>query len=426
VSGKLVVNADVVGSLQAPKMHLLAQLDQAAAHLIPYNLDLKNILIKLEGWSNEALKLTGSLISDQGRLGLTGNINNVLSDPSLLLHLKGENILLADLPSYKVWASPAIDMTLTSSQFSLKGNLFIPKAQLQFADYENKVVTLTDDVVYEDEAQKHFGFSSNIFLQLGDNVSLRYGGLTGQLKGKLQLQQTTDAPATAIGAIQLVNGKYKAYGQSLAIQKGLASFKGGNVDNPVLDVKAVKVLQNVTPLTLDGAMAPGGSLVGPDGSLTVGVSIAGPLAQRKTELFSIPAGLSQSDILSYLVLGVPASQAGSGGGQLLLSAASSLSDGKSGGAISQLQEQLKNSLGIEVGVGTVSQYNPTTQAVTEGTALILTKSLSPKLFFTYSAGTGQTVSVFKIRYQITPRWMAQTESSSLGNGGDIYYMINRD
>ncbi|MCD6046637.1 MAG: uncharacterized protein K0S08_284 [Gammaproteobacteria bacterium] len=426
VSGKLAATAEVAGSLQAPKIHLLAQLDQAAAHVIPYNLDLKNILIKLEGWSNEALKVTGSLMSDQGRLGFTGDINNLFSDPSLLLHLKGENVLLANLPSYKVWATPAMDMTLSATQFGLKGNLLIPKAQLQFADYENKAITLTDDIVYEDEEQKRFSFNSNIFLQLGDDVKLRYGGLTGQLKGKLQLQQTTDAPATAIGAIHLVDGKYKAYGQTLIIQRGSASFKGGNVNNPVLDVQAVKVLQNVTPLTADGAIAPGASLVGPDGSLTVGVSITGPLAQRKTELFSIPAGLSQSDILSYLVLGVPASQAGSGGGQLLLSAASSLSDGKSGGAISQLQEQLKNGLGIEVGVGTVSQYNPTTQSVTEGTALILTKSLSPKLFFTYSAGTGQTVSVFKIRYQISPKWMAQTESSALGNGGDIYYMISRD
>jgi translocation and assembly module TamB len=342
--------------------------------------------------------------------------------------MSGQNVLLADLPEYKIWASPNLQLNYQQQNLHLSGSLLIPKARLKFVQYNKAVVSLSPDVVFVDQHKTELNFFANLNLILGDAIHLSYGGLSGLLRGQLHLQDTPGANTTALGQINLLNGLYKAYGQVLTIQAGQALFKGGDIANPDLSLKAVKVLTDVATLGGDGSAVPGYSIMtNPDGSLTVGVSITGPLSKYQVNLFSQPTGLTQADILSYLILGVPATNAGANGGALLLSAASALSGGDQGqlNPIAHLQNQLKDTLGLEVNVGQVSQYNPNTQSVAQGTALILTKALSPRLFMSYSAAMGQAMSQFKVRYQIDQHWMAQTTSSSFGNGGDIFYTINR-
>ncbi len=410
---------------QKNRVKILATLAHGYLEYSPSNLILKNISLRLEGWSDGVLNITGSLNSDTGQLNISGEIQQIFSNLWVRLKLVGQNLLVSNSENYRLWASSNLTLNYQNDTVSVNGSILIPKGSIDFADIDS-APKLTSDIVYEDQSQRHFNFLANILLTVNDLVTLRYDGLTGNLRGEVQLHQPQDGPATAVGKLHLKNGQYKAYGQTLNIQKAEALYKGGEVSNPFLNIQAVKILKNIAPTTLDGAIVSGENWVNPEGTLTVGVSVTGPLLQHQIQLFSDPAGLSQSDILSYMILGVPASQAGSGGGQLLLSAASMLGDGSQGNTITQLQSQLKNTLGIEVGVSNVSQYNPSTQSVTQGTALFLTKTLSPKLFLTYSAGLGQAVSTFKVRYQITPSWMAQTESSILGNGGDLYYTIDRN
>ena len=340
--GQLQLQAELQGRLNAPQVKLNAELSQGSVLFIPYNLTLRNIHVQLSGWLHQSLKLWGSAKAKEGFLTCEGTLSEIFSQPKIVLKLTGKDILAADLPSYQIWVTPQLMFSSQEDQMNLSGNILIPKARLNFVDYGKTIIGLTPDVVYVGEETSSVNFSSRLALTLGDDIQFRYGGLKGLLKGALQLQQLPHNAATAKGSIHLSQGTYQAYGQTLIMQKGVASYIGGNVDNPTLNIRAVKTIKNAIPLNPDGSIMQGLPWAGPDNVLTVGVMVTGPLLQRKVTLFSEPAGLAQSDILSYLILGVPTAQAGSAQGQLLLSAASALGDGSGSNKITELENQIRN------------------------------------------------------------------------------------
>lgn len=423
--GALFAEGDISGTLKEPKIKIALHLQQVSMKVVPLNIFLKNITLSITGWLGQTLNIIATGDASEGHLQAVGTLDKIMSEPHLVLDIIGKELLLADLPAYKIWASTHMQLDYQQLKLKLTGTVSIPKAKIKLMDYDKSVIQVSPDVHYVEAEQTALQFFSDVDIFLGDAIDFGYGGLSGLLSGQVSVHSASDTPTTGVGEIHLKDGVYAAYGQSLAVQKGIANFRGGDLLDPELTIQASKLFTHV--VTMEAV--PGYSAVtNPDGSLTVGVSITGPVSHYTMQLFSDPAGLSQTDILSYLILGVPASNIGSGGGQLLLSAASALSDKNGNGQLSpvtQLKNQLQETLGIGVDVGQVSQYNTNTQSVDQGTGLILTKRLSPKLSARYSAGIGQAINQFEIRYQINKNWMTQTNSSNLGNGGDIFYTINR-
>ncbi len=425
IEGEINLHTQISGMLNQPHFHVKAELLRGSASWLTYNLTLKPVALAIEGDLQHSLLINGIIGSGAGRLQLTGRIENIFGGLKIALKIAGKNFLATNLFFYKIWASPELLFECQATQMRLTGNIFIPKARLNFTDYTDKVISPSSDIQFVSEQNTVLNFLSDLNLILGDDISLTYGGLSGKVEGKVNLMQTAGASVLANGQLRLVNGSYKAYGQSLTIQKGTATYVHRAASDPILDFQAVKTFHNISSLALAGGFINGAPMANPDGTLVVGVKIAGPLSSYKMQLFSMPSGLTQSDILSYLILGVPAAQAGSGGGQLLLSAASALGGNSTSNTVTNLQNEVKQSLGIDVNVGTVSQYNPNSQQVTQSTALILSKALSPRLYLSYSAAVGEGASIFNVKYQISRSWMAQTESSTFGNGADIYYTIDR-
>lgn len=425
LQGAVFAEGHISGTVKDPKIKVAVHLEHVSAKIVPLNIVLKNITLSMSGWFNQVLKIIVAGDSTEGHFQASGTLDQLMSEPHLILDIIGKELLLADLPAYKIWASTHVQLDYQLLKLKLTGSLSIPKAKIKLIDYDKTVIQVSPDVHYVDGEHTALKFFSDVTILLGDAIDFQYGGLSGLLNGQLTVHTVPDMAPTGTGEIHLKNGLYAAYGQSLAIQQGAANFRGGDLLDPELNIKASKLFTHV--VTMEAV--PGYSAVtNPDGSLTVGISITGPVSHYNMQLFSDPAGLSQTDILSYLILGVPASNIGSGGGQLLLSAASALSDKGGNGQlnpVTELKNQLQETLGIGVDVGQVSQYNTSTQSVAQGTGLILTKRLSPKLSARYSAGIGQAINQFEIRYQINKNWMTQTNSSNLGNGGDIFYTINR-
>ena len=149
--------------------------------------------------------------------------------------------------------------------------------------------------------------------------------------------------------------------------------------------------------------------------------MSGRLNAHKIKLFSIPANLSQSDILSMLLLGKPASQASQSGGQLLLAAISSMNL-DSGTKGLQLLSQLKQTLGVDFNVQNNTRYNqPTTQAG-GNTAFVVSKSLTKRLFLSYNIGLLQNDSnVFTLKYLLNKFFSIQVNTSDSGSGLDLLY-----
>ena len=76
-------------------------------------------------------------------------------------------------------------------------------------------------------------------VKLGHDVKLAGMGLDGSIRGQLRIDQRPGRVATGTGTLN-VGGTYKAYGQNLQIESGRLLFAGTALDNPGLDIRAVR------------------------------------------------------------------------------------------------------------------------------------------------------------------------------------------
>ena len=214
----------------------------------------------------------------------------------------------------------------------------------------------------------------------------------------------------------------------MTISQGKFIYAGGPLNNPGIFLQASRSFTTNNQYSTDLAQG-----LSTDGNkITVGLIIRGRLKSPKSHLFSIPSSRSQSDILSMLILGKPISQASDEGSdsalsssQLLLSALTKLNLG-GGTSGQQLTDQLKHAFGIdELNFESQSHYDSETDTVNENTALVIGKSLSSKLSMHYSVGFSQGTSLLKIKYQFSPRWAIQTETSGNTNGVDLIYNYHK-
>ena len=86
------------------------------------------------------------------------------------------------------------------------------------------------------------------------------------------------------------SGEYIVSGQRLQIERGRLLFANSPLDNPGLDLRVTRTVENFTTLSLD------------DSRVVVGAQVTGTLQRPRLDLFSEPA-MPDSSILSYLVLG---------------------------------------------------------------------------------------------------------------------------
>ncbi len=152
--------------------------------------------------------------------------------------------------------------------------------------------------------------------------------------------------------------------------------------------------------------------------------VNGTLEQPVFNLFSEPA-MNQGDILSYLILGYP--QSGGSGQQAgaILSALSSLNPQTNN--FNNLGDNLQNKLGInELTVETTQVYDPATNSIVPTTTVGIGKQLAPNLYLHTSTGLFYPVMIINLRYQLSKHWAIQSETSTIDNGADILYSIERD
>jgi translocation and assembly module TamB len=123
--------------------------------------------------------------------------------------------------------------------------------------------------------------------------------------------------------------------------------------------------------------------------------------------------MSDTDKMSYLLLGRPASEASGAEAGLLLQAAASLIPGGGGGAV---QSQIQSTLGLD----TLELRAESQEA--EGAAVELGKYLAPDLYVSYIAGLQQqAVDIFRVRYDLARHWLLQAESTTRGSGADLLF-----
>jgi translocation and assembly module TamB len=218
----------------------------------------------------------------------------------------------------------------------------------------------------------------DLYVDMGQHLRVRGRGLDAGLRGELHL--TTPGGRLAVaGTLRIVDGTYQAYGQKLAIDRGVLSFSGP-VANPRLDIEATR----------------------PDLDVRVGVLVTGTALAPRIRLFSEPE-MSDLDKLSWLVVGRASDTVSGADTALLQRAALALLSGEGPGVTDRLIKSIGlDEIGVRQGEGEVKD-----------TIVSLGKQISKRWYVGYERGLNATAGTWQLVYRIAQRLTVRAEA-----GGD--------
>ena len=393
--GHLFSTLSIAGSWDRPRVSGELRLENGSATIPSLGLNPEGIDVVIRGDEQGRLHVDAQLRSKDGSLNLGGEIQYVRPQGwNIQARLNGERAEIVNTPEYHILASPDIKLSVKGHRIDLTGELFIPEANLRPRDVSGAVSASDDVVIVNAEGaappQERWQIYTNLRIRLGNFVKFSGYGLRGLLNGDFIISDEPQRPTVARGELSVVNGEYRAYGQKLTIDRGRLLFFGGPVDNPGLDIRAVRKVQTVT----------------------AGIMVRGTLKAPQVKLFSEPA-MAETDALSYLLTGQPMNQATSTQGQQMYGAALSLGLAGSGLLASQIGQrfgidQLTVESGGSFGTG----------------ALVIRHYLSPKLYISYGVGLVERLNIFLMRYQISRIWALEAESGTQ-SGADLVYTLEK-
>jgi translocation and assembly module TamB len=390
--GELKIDAALSGLWAEPALSGTAQLRKGSAYIPAPGLRLEEIGLDVQFEGEQIHFSNFTVLSAPGRLTGEGTITLQEWRPkSFELAVRGENVTLAHLPELQIEASPNLKLTGTPEKMSLTGEILIPSFLAEARSERNPVAVSRDVIVIDaerpPEEQLAVKLSTRIRLILGDQVLIKMFGLDARLGGQLDLTGIDQQHFSGQGEVHIKEGTYSTYGVKLKIEKGRAVYAGGPLDNPAIDILALKIV----------------------GDVRAGVQVRGTAKVPEAKLYAEPA-MADTDILSYIVLGRPLSQAGSEADPLMLAAGALLSAGDSALLRSRLQSQL--------GIDTLEAESVSGQ--TTDTILRLGKYLTPDIYLSYGYALFGQQSEVGLRYRFHKSWEAESKFG-LESGADLYY-----
>jgi translocation and assembly module TamB len=413
-AGQIKGDVSASGLLLDPKLTGDLALSQGQVALKKWGINLTNMGLAMHANNSDRVDLSGQVQSYGKQLQLKGysTLNNRFS-PSVLT-LTGQDVQVVNSAEYQVSVSPNLTLKYNQPTLSLSGNVVVPEANIKPVDFSStETLPSTVKVIRKaspDEDENPLSLQTNVTVTLGNKVHLALMGLYATLSGGVNIALAPNGATMTTGSIKVDKGEYKAYGQHLNISRGIISYTGGVIENPLLNVLATRTIK-VDSL---GSGFSGNNII-------VGVHVTGFADNPKIGLYSQPS-MNDSNALSYLVLGQPASQASGASLALLGQAASAM--GLSGDSLSG---NLQKSLGLdEFGVQSSQVYDQSEGDTQTNTSFVIGKKITKHLSLSYSVGIMLPINILKLRYLISQNWAAQTDTSSVGSGADIFYTIERD
>jgi translocation and assembly module TamB len=398
LQGNINGQAQIDGTLGSPLLTGDLTLADGALkdELLPVALSAIQQSISLKGQSAEfkgSYKLGKGLGEMQGDIAwmpiLKGN-----------LHVSGEELEFDYQSMIKAKISPDINIRFEPHNLEIDGEVTIPYARVKVRELPKGAISPSKDVILvEKQAELNTSkqrLALNVLLkvdpQRSNQVKLDAFGFTTDLQGELRLQNNK-SEIFGSGTMQLVNGRYKAYGQNLIIREGDILFTR-TLERPFLNFEAVRDPN----LTSDNVVA--------------GLRVEGVAQNPIISVFSEPV-MEQQQILSYMLTGSDLGESsGINQDTILANALLSLGVGRSENLISKVG----NKFGFE-------DVNLDTSGQGGDTQLSLTGTIAPGVQIRYGVGVFDSISEVAIRYELMPKLYIEAVSG-LSNAIDIYYQFS--
>lgn len=444
VAGTLEADAALSGNRAAPRWNGTLAADRLALRALVEGLDLRDGRLRatLTGERVEITEFTlkGGTGSSARIPGQSGNLSTAASEGASdggTLSARGElswgaapaagtgirMAVQAQLRALRVLVRSDRQVTLSgdlqarldNGQFSVRGNLKTDRAVVILPD--ETAPNLGSDVVVRsaakdreaaEAAQRRLGRDEArvakpqtakppdiaVNFDLGNDFAVQGRGLTTRLEGKLDIRSTAlNAPPRLTGEVRTVKGQYRAYGQRLDVETGVARFNGP-FDNPALDILAIR----------------------PNISQRAGVQISGTAQTPRVRLYSEPT-LSDAETLSWVVLG--RASATSGGESVLLQQAAlallgGLGKGGTGGGLAS-----------RFGLDEIGFKGPGSGGDLRESAVTVGKRISQDFYLTYERSLSGTLGSLFIFYDLTRRLTLRGQAGQQ-SGIDLIYTVKYD
>jgi translocation and assembly module TamB len=390
LSGEVAVS----GNAEDPRVRGHLELSEGGmVWLNPY-LELEQLRLRAEMEQPDRIRLSGSATNNRnGELNLDGTVEQPFSaDRVASITMQGRE-LLVQIPDSQIWASPDLTFTWRAQQASVTGTMEVPRATLVAPELPEAAVGRSVDVMVvgrEEEPDEPLRLAANVRVIIGDDVQLEGFGLVAGLAGDLRMRRTLDGAVSLDGRVDIREGQFSAYGQTLEIDTGNLTF-AGPPDNPFVNARAVRRIER------------------PGQDITVGILITGDLNNLESTLISDPP-MSEGNALSYLMLGRPLRDSTPGEGDQLVGAAVALGLRQA----APLIEEVGRTLGLDE-FGAVGDEG-------DDLTVIAGKQLTSRLFVRYTYHAFLGVSAMMLRYELTDRLSLETTASDTP-GVDVMYRV---
>ncbi len=240
--------------------------------------------------------------------------------------LTGDRFQALYLPDLRAQGSPRLDFQGTGKRLTVRGEVVLPEVLVYGVSGPGMVRPSPDVIIIDQPERTEFPIALDIQVRvsLGENVLVKTAGLDTRLAGSMDLKILGLKPGemTARGEVRTVGGTYSGYGLSLRIDHGQFVYSGGPVENPGLNILALRKSDDLERLY----------------DVKAGLAVIGTLKKPIVRLYSQPA-MRDEEVLSYLLLGRPYDPK-QGNLSLLLAGAQGLLAGSSPGVIDKLKAQL--------------------------------------------------------------------------------------
>ncbi|ERT14955.1 autotransporter assembly complex protein TamB [Photorhabdus temperata] len=375
--GHLNANLRLGGNAKNPLLFGRLSLSalQASGHWIPFDITQGQLGVNFDGIRSD---LDGVIKTPKGQLNLNGDADwRNLDAWHARIAANGDKLRVTFPPMVKIDVSPALVFEASPQLLKLDGSVGIPWARITVKELpESAVEASSDEIILGENLQPlevkkaSIPIQSNLTIHIGDDVRLSAFGLKAKLRGVLKAVQGEQGQGLN-GQIDILDGRFHAYGQDLIVRKGMIVFSGPPYQ-PLLNIEAIRNPEST------------------DGRVIAGVRVTGLADQPKVEIFSEPAK-SQQEALSYLLRGEGLESSDSDNSQMTAMLIG-LGVAQSG--------QLVGKIGEIFGV---SDLALDTQGVGDKSQVVVSGKITKDLQVKYGVGIFDSLATLTLRYRLMPR-----------------------
>ncbi len=406
-AGTFKVNAELAGRTGTAKLNGGLVVERGSVTLPDFGITLREINADLSA-RNDTIQIdtlvmvSGPQLTDRfranGWIARPFNADSVSFDLGLdarEFHLIG-NRRLADL-----FVTGQVKWAGTDQASSATGSIVVDRGTITLPETSDKELFSVEDwreLGIDSAAVGRLGLlprpagrflrglsAENVSLVMGNDVWLRSQDADIKLTGAVNLtvvraERFSEDQLALVGDLQTERGTYRLnvspLQRTFQVQSGLLRFDGFRGFNPALDIRAVYTSRSIN------------ATYGGRNDVRVGVRITGTLLDPSLDLYAADSllGLSQSDLLSYVLFDQPSFSVGTSSATALLlgtftSFASSYAARYASGLVDFVQLQ----------TSAQGQGQQLTDIFSTGAQLAIGKQVSDRMFISLSSGLCQFV-----------------------------------